>query len=266
VNDSESFPSETGIEVRSYFVRGRNALLTRAEFGELYVDYYLHQGQHGYHHEPAHDELLKQALAAITLHAASRPWSESIAWTIHFQEPLLNIFVSADNRRGTIVGQLFTENVKEEEPQLFLADVVRDRGEPRRSIVEFTGSDVFRAVEHLYAKSEQRPGRYFQHGPEDFVFISAQPQCDVAWFAELDDRAILTLDQREELSLLEKRSYRWECGCTQERMFPVLASVMKSDPEGLFGDDPVLRISCPRCGARHTITREALEAYVAARE
>jgi molecular chaperone Hsp33 len=37
---------------------------------------------------------------------------------------------------------------------------------------------------------------------------------------------------------------------------------MKSDPEGLFGEDPLLRISCPRCGARHTVTREALEAYV----
>ena len=37
---------------------------------------------------------------------------------------------------------------------------------------------------------------------------------------------------------------------------------MRTDPDGLFGDDPVLRMSCPRCGARHTITREALEAYV----
>jgi molecular chaperone Hsp33 len=262
VTDFEPSSAEAGFEVRSYFVRGRNALVTRADFGELYVDYYLHQGQHGYQHEPAHDELLKQTLAAITLHAASRPWSESIAWTIHLQQPLLNLFATADNRRGAIVGQLFTENVKADAPQLFLSDVIRERGEPRRSVVEFTGSDVFRAVEQYYTQSEQRPGRYFQHGPEDFVFISAQPQCDVAWFDELDDAAILTLDETETLSLLETRRYRWECGCTQERMFAVLASVMRSDPEGLFGEDPLVRISCPRCGARHTITREALEAYV----
>src|SRR5882757_7246545 len=99
------------LEVRSYFIRGRSALLTRADFGELYVDYYLHQGQFGYQHEPAHDELLKQALAAITLHAASRPWNESAAWTIHLQEPLLNLFVTGDNRRGAIDGPAFTENV-----------------------------------------------------------------------------------------------------------------------------------------------------------
>ncbi len=259
---ADESPNPPGLEVRSYFVRGRNALLTRADFGELYVDYYLHQGQHGYQHDPAHDELLKQALAAITLHAASRPWNESAAWTIHLHEPLLNLFVTGDNRRGAVVGQLFTDNVKEDAPQLFIADVVRERADSRRSAVEFTGGDVFRAVEQYYAQSEQRLGRYFQHGPEDFVFVSAQPQCDLAWLEELDDAAILTLDETEQLSLLETRQYRWECGCTQARMFAVLASVMKSDPDGLFGDDPALRISCPRCGARHTITREALEAYV----
>ncbi len=261
----ESTPT-TDLEVRSYFIRGRNALLTRADFGELYVDYYLHQGQHGYQHEPAHDGLLKQGLAAITLHAASRPWNESAAWTIHLQDPLLNLFMTGDNRRGAIVGQLFTENVKEDAAQLFIADVVRERAESRRSAVEFTGNDIFRAVEQYYVQSEQRIGRYFQHGPEDFVFISAQPQCDLAWLEQLDEAAILTIDQTEQLSLLERRHYRWECGCTQARMFAVLASVMKTDPEGLFGDDPVLKISCPRCGARHTVTREALEAYVAAKE
>jgi molecular chaperone Hsp33 len=262
----DAAPAASGLEVRSYFVRGRNALLTRADFGDLYVDYYLHQGQHGYQHHPEHDGLLKQALAAITLHAASRPWNESTAWTIHLENPLLNLFVAGDNRLGTVVGQLFTEEVKEDGRQLFVADIVRERADSRRSAVEFEGGDVFRAVEHYYKQSEQRLGRFFQHGPEDFVFVSAQPQCDLAWLAALDDAAIMTLDQREELSLLERRHYRWECGCTQSRMFTILASVMRTDPDGLFGDEPVLRISCPRCGARHTITREALEAYVAGAE
>jgi len=258
--------STASLEVRSYFVRGRNALLTRADFGDLYVDYYLHQGQHGYHHQPEHDGLLKQALAAITLHSASRPWNESAAWTIHLQDPVLNLFVSGDNRRGTVVGQLFTEDVKEDGQQLFVADVVRERADSRRSAVEFTGGDIFRAVEQYYAQSEQRAARVFQRGPEDFVFISAQPHCDVAWLEQLDDAAIMTLDETEELSLLETRSYRWECGCTQSRMFPILANIMRTDPDGLFGDEAALRISCPRCGARHTITREALEAYVAGEE
>lgn len=259
-------PSTTGLEVRTYFVRGRNALLARADFGELYVDYYLHQGQHGHQHVPRHDEMLKEALAALTLHCASRPWNESWAWTIHFTNPLLNLFVTGDNRFGKIVGQLFTENVKDDAYPLFLAELVRERGEPRRSVVELDRdkADVLGAVERFYAMSEQRPARYFRHGPEDFVMVSAQPQCDLAWFESLDDAAIRVLDQTEQLSLLEVRRYRWECGCTQERMLGVLAPIMRRDPEGLFGDESSIRMSCPRCGARYVVTREALEAYIGA--
>ncbi len=253
-----------GFDVRTYFVRGRNALVARADFSELYVDYYLHQGQHGYQHAPEHDGMLKEALAALTLHCASKPRNESWAWTIHFADPLLNIFVTGDNRHSRVVGQLFTENVKDDKQNLFVADLVRENAEPRRSAVEFAGRDSFRAVEQFYAQSEQRPARYFRDGIEDFIMVSAQPQCDVAWLEALDDERVRSLDADETLSLLEQRLYRWECGCTQERMFAVLASVMRTDPEGLFGDQDILRMSCPRCGARHAITREALEAYMIA--
>jgi molecular chaperone Hsp33 len=93
--------------------------------------------------------------------------------------------------------------------------------------------------------------------------VSAQPQCDLAWFESLDEQTVRELDAKETLSLLEQRVYRWECGCTQERMLAVLAPMMRNDAEGLFGDEDVLRISCPRCGSRHTVTRETLEAYMA---
>ncbi|MFL6584561.1 MAG: Hsp33 family molecular chaperone HslO [Chthoniobacterales bacterium] len=252
-----------GLEVRTYFVRERNALLARADFGELYVDYYLHQGQYGYHHAPPHDALLKETLAALTLHCASRPWNEAWAWTIHLREPLMNLFVTGDNRRGMIVGQLFTENVKEDGRNLFYADLVRERGEPRRSAIQFTGSEPFGIIEQFYEQSEQRPARYFRFGPEDFVMISAQPGCDLAWFYNLDDEKVRVLDDTERLSLLEQRTYRWSCGCSQERMFSILAPIMRADAAGLFGDEALIKISCPRCGARHTVTREALEAYVA---
>ena len=255
-------PTE-GLEVRTYFVRERNALLARADFGELYVDYYLHQGQYGYHHAPEHDGMLKEALAALTLHCASRPWNEAWAWTIHFREPLLNLFVTGDNRRGTIVGQIFTENVKDDGRNLFCADLARERAESRRSTVEFTGRRPFAIVEEFYARSEQRPARYFRLGPEDFVMVSAQPGCDLDWLRALDDDKVRALDEVETLSLLEERAYRWGCGCSQDRMFPILAPVMRTDPAGLFGDEDSIRVGCPRCGALHVITRESLEAYLA---
>ena len=261
--DTEDAQTAEGLHVRSYFVRERNALLARADFGELYVDYYLHQGQYGYHHLPEHDGLLKESLAALTLHCASRPWNEAWAWTFHFQKPLLNLFVTGDNRRGIIVGQLFTENVKQDGRNLFCADVVRERAETRRSTVDFAQTEPFAIVEQFYRQSEQRPARYFHLGPEDFVMISAQPGCDLDWFAALTDEQVRVLDDCENLSLLEERSYRWGCGCSQERMFSILAPIMRSDPQELFGGEDLIRVSCPRCGALHMITREQLEAYVA---
>lgn len=263
--ETEDPQTTESLQVRSYFVRERNALLTRADFGALYVDYYLHQGQYGYHHAPGHDGMLKEALAALTLHCAARPWNEAWAWTIHFQEPFLNLFVAGDNRRGLIIGQIFIENVKDDGRNLFCADLVRERADSRRSTIEFTASEPFSIVEEYYARSEQRPARYFRHGPEDFVMITAQPGCDLAWLRALTDGRVRALDQTETLSLLEERSYRWGCGCSQERMFTILAPIMRTDPADLFGEEDLLRMSCPRCGALHLVTRESMEAYLAER-
>ena len=255
--------ADAGLEVRTYFVRNRNVMLARADFGDLFVDYYLHLSANGMKPAPEHDGMFKRALAAFTLHSASRPWNELIAWTINFQAPLVNLFLTGDNETGAVTGRAFDENVKEGPENLFFADVVRGRGEKRRSAVTFSGMDPIPAVEKFYQQSEQRGARYFQLGEEEFVLVTEHPDCDLDWFNALTTDDVRALDKRETLALLERRIYRWHCGCNQERMMEVLAPTMKEDPEGLFAGDPKIEIRCPRCGARHTITREALEAFVA---
>lgn len=263
----ESSPVNTadaGLEVQTYFVRNRNVLVARAPFSELYVDYYLHLGSQRIQVDPEQDAIFKRALAAFTLHCASRPWNEMTAWTIHFQEPLFNAFLTGDNETGAITGRVFTENVREMDHPIFFADVVVPGQPKRRSAVNFAGSDPLAAVEAYYAQSEQRPARYFQIAEEEFVMVSAHPDCDMTWFDDLTVDAVRSLDQHETLALMERRIYRWHCGCNQQRMMEVLAPTMKADAAGLFGDDDKIEIRCPRCGARHVITREAMEAFVAA--
>ena len=261
----ESSPVNTadaGLEVRTYFVRNRNALIARANLGDLYVDYYLHLGANQLQVAPEHDALFKRALAGFTLHCASRPWKEMAAWTINFQSPLLNLFLTGDNETGALTGRVFTENVRELERSIFFAERVRPDQPRRRSAVNFSGSDPLAAVEAYYAPSEQRPARYFQIAEEEFVMVTSHPDCDTAWFEGLTAPAVAALDSTETLALLERRIYRWHCGCNQDRMMEVLAPTMRADPGGLFGDDPKVEIRCPRCGARHVITREAMEAYL----
>lgn len=250
----------TAIEVECLFVRGRNALVTRADFSEIYVDYYLHQGQHGYQHDPAHDGLFKEALAALTLHCASKPWKESVAWTVHFENPMLNLFVNGENPNGRVTGQIFTEKVREVGANRFLAETLRATGKLQRSVVEFEGTDPLAAAEHYYMQSEQRPARFFRSETDAFMMVSAQPDCDLAWLSALSPQIAWGLDETEELSLLEKRTYQWQCGCNHDQMCSVLSTV--SDQDGLFGHSPQLTMGCPRCGARYVITREALEAFI----
>ncbi len=256
--------ADAGLEVRTHFVRSRNALLARADFGDLFVDYYLHLGAHQLKPAPEHDAMFKRALGAFVLHCASRPWNELTAWTINFQEPRVNLFLTGDNETGAVTGRVFSENVKELPENVFYSDVVRGSQPKRRSVVNFAGADPIVAVEKFYAQSEQRGARYFQLAEEDWAMLSEHPDCDLAWFRDLTPERVRDLEQTETLSLMERRVYRWHCGCNQTRMMEVLAPAMKEDPHALFGDEPKIEIRCPRCGARHAITREALEAFVAA--
>lgn len=259
-----SLSEDKGLEVRTYFVRGRNALLARAYFEPLYVDYYLHLSDLQARPEPEHDRLFKEALAALTLHCASKPHNEVTAWTMHFQNPLINIFVSGNNQERTVIGQLFTQDIKETTRNLFYSDVVRGNDPLRRSAIDFDIANPFRAAEKFYAKSEQRPSRFFEFSNEDYILISAQPDCDLIWLESLRENEIRILDQEEELSLLETRWYHWQCGCNREKLLAHLAPAMKADAEALFQDETDIRVSCPRCGIHHIITREALENFLKA--
>ncbi len=127
----------------------------------------------------------------------------------------------------------------------------------------FAGNDPLVAAENFYAQSEQRLARYFQLGEEEFALVTEHPDADLAWLRGLTPSAVRNLEQTETLVLLEKRVCRWHCGCNQARMLEVLGPTMRQDPEELFGEGEKLEIRCPRCGARHAVTREAMEAFVA---
>ncbi len=256
--------ADAGLEVRTDFVRSRHALIARANFSELYVDYYLHLAANDLHPAAEHDRIFKRALAAFVLHCASRPWNELIAWTINFQTPLLNVFLVGDNDTGAITGRVFADQVKAGPEGLFFSDVVR-LGEPkRRSAVSFQGDDPFAAAERFYAQSEQRLVRGFELAEEEFALICEHPDADLGWLRGLTAESARALDLQEVLAPMERRIYRWHCGCNQPRMLEVLAPAMRADPEALFGDADKLEIRCPRCGARHVVTREAMDAYLAA--
>jgi molecular chaperone Hsp33 len=255
-------PAASGIEARTSFVRGRHALWAEADLSELLVDYYLHLADHGLTPDPAHDALFKRALAAFILHLVSQPWNVMNAWTLNFHDPRLNLFLTGDNEDGAVTGRVFTEHVKPAAEHLFYVDTVRGRQPKRRSLVSFTTPDPVLALERFYAQSEQRLARCFELGEDRWVLVSEHPDCDLAWLRDLDMATVRQVPATETLAPLERRIYRWHCGCNQRRMLEVVAPVFRAEPEELFDGDERLEMRCPRCAARHLITREALEAFV----
>ena len=252
--------SESDIEVRTYFARGKNALVARADFSELYASWYLHRLDYGIDLPAEVEDLGRDALAAVTLHCASRPWREACAWTIKFPTPRANIFAAGDNNTGTVVARVVTEDTAPIDKGMFYSDVIEDLKQSRRSAVDFHAASIFEAVEIFYERSEQRPVRFFRHDEEDIVMVAAQPDCDLEWLHGLTTEGVQTLDQSVELSLLEKRQFTFSCGCNQDRILDFIVPVFRREADGLFGGDASLTVTCPRCGARHVLTREALEA------
>ena len=249
--ENKNSQDENSIEVRCYFVRHRNALAVRGNFGPVYMDHYLHLMQHQIRTNPDNDQKLKDALAGIALHLASRPWDEVSAWTIHFSDPLMNLFVTGNSNEGNIIGRTFTEGIRDDKRNLFITQINNFPKEPRRSAIDFKASaSIFQIIQEYYKQSEQRLVKFFNYSEEEFVFISAQPECDEDWLLSLNNETIRSLDKDEELSLLEKRHYSYRCGCTKERIINALATASKDE---VLGNKESVNIECPRCAAITTI-------------
>ena len=246
------------------FVRHRNVMLVQADLSPLFVDYYLHMADNGLKYPPEQEALLRRGLIAFTLHCAARPRHEHLAWTISLQQPPLNLFYAGDNEDCHVIGRLFTENVREAEKNVFYSELVPKRGiEKRRSVINFEGTDLYRAAETYYAVSEQRPARYFELGEDNCALLLSHPDCDDAWLNQITSAGVGDLARQETLTRVETRTYLWYCGCNQQKILGALAPMARANLRDLFGESETIQVQCPRCAARHTLTRETMEAFLA---
>ena len=244
--------------VESIFIRHRNALMLRGQFTPIYTDYYLHLMQHGIRPPADLDQLLKDTLAMLTLHLVARPWAETIAWTANLRAPRINVFVTGSSLTESITGRVFTEDVREPDRNFFYAQTTLAGDEPSLSTLEIEGKDPIAWVSQYYDQSEQRPARAFRLDDENFVLIAAQPDCDLEWLASLDNATVQAISQTEETTRLETRRFRFHCGCTVEKILPILSG-WKNRLDDLFGDEQSINIQCPRCAATYQITREMID-------
>jgi molecular chaperone Hsp33 len=249
-------PSVEFTRVESIFVRHRNALLLRADLGPVFTDYYLHLLEQKLRNPPRLDAMLKDLLGCFVLHLVSRPWAETIAWTVNLRAPRANLFVTGSSTDEAVTARIFTEDVREPDQNYFYAQTTAPNlSEPRLSSLIVDDNDPVRWVEQYYTQSEQRPGRAFHIGGDRYALLAAQPGFDQQWFESATAESITAIDQSEETKLLETRQLRFHCGCSISRILPILGS-WSEHPEDLFGTEDIITIQCPRCAARYTVSRD----------
>lgn len=255
---SEQVPVEEFTRVESIFVRHRNVLAIRAQFTPIYTDHYLHLMQQELRYAEELDGILKELYAMVILHAVARPWAETIAWTINLRAPRVNFFVTAASTPEMVTGRLFTEDVREPDRNLFYSQTTTQPGvEAQTSTLQVDGKDPLYWIEQYYIQSEQRPARAFRLPDETYVLIAAQPDFDEEWLESLDVEAVMNLEKTQETNLLETRRFRFHCGCTLEKILPILGS-WKARLDDLFGEDDQVTVQCPRCAARYVVSRDML--------
>lgn len=245
-------------KIESIFVRHRNCLLLRGQFTGIYTDHYIHLMEQEIRYPEELDQMLKDALAMLALHLTARPWSETIAWTANLRAPRINLFVTGSSNEAYVTGRIFTEDIREPDRNFFYSQTtVPTSNEPRVSTMEVDGRDPVSWIAQFYAQSEQRPARAFRLPDENFALIAAQPDADLEWLAGLDEEQVANITETEQTNLLETRAFRFHCGCTVERILPVLGS-WREKPDELFHGEDAITVQCPRCAARYVITRDML--------
>ena len=253
----ETQPGEEPISIDSTFVRGRNVLLIEANFTPLYIDYYLHLMQHELRYPADLDARLKELLAYLTLHATARPWAESIAWTINLRAPRANLFATASSLGEMVVGRVFTEDIREAPNDILYSQTSVANTEPRTSTVQLDHQSPREWMETFYTSSEQRPCRGFDLGDESYALLAAQPDADREWLAGLDEDGVRAIREDEDCKVLETRKFRFHCGCSLEKILPMLGT-WRERPDELFQGAPEITIDCPRCGAHYAVTPDMI--------
>ena len=198
--------------------------------------------------------MMRQALAAATLHLANRPRNETVAWTVSIQKPPTNLFVTGSATDGTVTGRVMTDGVKPQESNRLYVQVLRGREEPHTSALEVQGWDLLAIFEQYYLRSEQNPARFFAPEDDATIMVLGLPGVDRGWLQDLGaDEARSAFGSA---APLDDRRFRFECGCTLGKILSAVRTIYRENPDELLLSYDRVEVFCPRCGRTWWVDRK----------
>jgi molecular chaperone Hsp33 len=255
MQDGPAIPEGANEAVLDRYVDNRRALIIAdGRFTALFEAWRRHAAIWELPVDGLSQIMLCQGLAAASLHLASRPRDETAAWTLNLQQPPTNLFLTGDARNDRVTGRVFTEGVKTAEMSRLFIQTVRPGHEPAESTVQVHGLDILDIFEQYYRMSEQNPARFFELTDDRYLAVLALPGADRSMLDSLSKSG--ALEMLEQATFLERRVFRFECGCNPQRMLEALRAIFARDPAELFQGDERVEAACPRCGRRWWVRRE----------
>lgn len=209
--------------------------------------------------DPFLDVLMRQGLAGMALHLSGRKHDETVGFTLNLREPAVNLFLTGDAARASVVGRAFEEGVRTVDSSRLFVQSARADQPAVQSVIEVQGIDVLEVFEQYYARSEQSPARFFELSGDRFVMLQSLPDVDSGWLASLDPARADEIDLSAD-EFLVRRVFRFQCGCSPTRMLEMLRVIYAADPQDLFRGESGVETFCPRCGARWWIEQSVFNA------
>ncbi len=237
----------------------RSVILTAGDFSETFDAWLRHCQLWQSEPDGLTSILMRQGLAAASLHLANRPNDEIVGWTLNLQRPPTNVFLTGDVRKATVTGRVYTEGVKTaDHSRLFVQTSRASQPEPFQSAIDVSGFDLLEIFEQYYDRSEQNPARFFDLDGNRFAMVLGLPGVDRAWIQDLQPSSFGEI--LDAARSIDGRAFRFECGCSPAKMLRALRSIFLKDPEDLFQGEDRVEAACPRCGRRWWVTREQFHA------
>ena len=204
--------------------------------------------------------MLKDALAMLALHLVARPWAETIAWTANLRAPRINLFVTGGSLEEAVTGRVFTEDVREPDRNFFYSQTTTPT-RPNRAPPPWksTARIPVAWICPILRPIRTTPGPRLPAGGRK-LRRSSPPNRIATWHGStsLDEDAVAAnIDATEETNLLETRQFRFHCGCTLEKILPILGG-WKDRLDDLFDDADAINLQCPRCAAKYRVTRDMI--------
>jgi len=251
----------------SDYLPEHESLLVQIDMSGYLIDYYIHRKNIASETTFEQDEKLKELIVCFSIHLAARPPGEEHAWTIHLvaAQPY-SLFVTGSTGpldsngkgRGAIVGNVLTENIRHTDVNSLHAQFTGSNGKVFKSYISSESSEISKMAEAFYKQSEQNPLRVCYSKTSDISLgLVALPGWNRTWFYSVD---INKLAETPPIPTRRLRSceYDFRCDCSPEKLIPFFNSLSEQAIDELYGEDPELLITCPRCGLHFSVSKAVL--------